>query len=56
MLCWQRNILAEAALQGFYVAFAVYGAWLSAGTQDWTPQARPSSWHILAISPATDRG
>jgi nicotinamide mononucleotide transporter len=49
-LCWQRNILAEAALQGFYVAFAAYGAWLSSGTQDWTPQSQPLSWHILAIT------
>jgi len=49
-LCWRRNILAEAALQGFYVAFAVYGAWLSGGEQDWTPQSQPLSWHLLATA------
>ena len=48
-LCWRRNILAEAALQGFYVAFAGYGAWLSSGAQDWTPQSEPLSWHLVAI-------
>ena len=48
-LCWRRNILAEAALQLFYVAFAGYGAWLSSGEQDWTPQAEPLSWHLTAI-------
>lgn len=42
-LCWRRNILAESALQLFYVAFAAYGAWLSSGTQAWTPQAEPFS-------------
>ena len=49
-LCWRRNILAEAALQLFYVAFAGYGAWLSSGAQDWTPQAEPLSWHLTAIA------
>ncbi len=48
-LCWRRNILAEAALQGFYVAFAGYGAWLSSGDQDWTPQSQPWPWHVMAI-------
>lgn len=49
-LCWKRNILAEAALQGFYVAFAAYGAWLSSGEQDWTPHSQPLSWHLTAIA------
>lgn len=49
-LCWRRNILAEAALQGFYVAFAAYGAWLSSDVQDWTPRSWPLEWHGIAIA------
>lgn len=49
-LCWRRDILAEAALQGFYVAFAAYGAWLSAQPQDWTPQTAPLSWYLIATA------
>lgn len=52
-LCWRRNILAEAALQAFYVAFAGYGAWLSASPQDWTPQSEPLAWHLTAIACAS---
>ena len=52
-LCWTRNIIAEAALQGFYVVFAAYGAWLSSGEQDWTPQSQPISWHLTAIAITT---
>ena len=52
-LCWRRNILAEAALQLFYVAFAGYGTWLSSEAQDWTPQAEPLSWHLTAIALTT---
>ena len=47
-LCWKRNILAEAALQAFYVVFAGYGAWLSSSAQDWTPQSEPLTWHLTA--------
>ena len=49
-LCWRRNILAEAALQGFYVAFAGYGVWLSAQPADWPPQSAPLTWHLAACS------
>ena len=49
-LCWQRNILAEAALQAFYVAFAGYGAWLSFTPQHWIPQSQPLIWHSTAIA------
>ena len=52
-LCWQRNIQAEAALQGFYVAFAFYGAWLSGGAQDWTPKEATVGFHIAATAAAT---
>ena len=52
-LCWKRNILAEAALQGFYVAFAAYGAWLSSGEQDWTPHSESLHWHLAAIAITT---
>lgn len=48
-LCWLRNIKAEAALQAFYVGFAVYGAWLSGMTQDWTPQSASWEWHLIAL-------
>ena len=48
-LCWQRNILAEAMLQGFYVLFAIYGAWVSSQTEDWTPQTESLSWHLMAV-------
>ena len=48
-LCWKRNILAESMLQIFYVLFAVYGAWVSSQPQNWTPQIRSISWHLLAI-------
>ena len=52
-LCWKRNILAEAALQGFYVAFAAYGAWLSSGEPDWTPHSKSLHWHLAAIAITT---
>ena len=52
-LCWRRNILAEAALQAFYVAFAGYGAWLSASPHDWTPKSEPLAWHLTAIACAS---
>jgi len=51
-LCWQRNIQAEAALQGFYVAFAFYGAWLSGSPQDWTPQEATAGFHLTATATA----
>ena len=51
-LCWRRNILAEAALQGFYVTFAVYGAWLSSGEHDWPPRSQTLTWHLMAIAGA----
>lgn len=52
-LCWQRNILAEAALQGFYVGFAAYGAWLASDVQDWTPQVASLQFHLIAIATAS---
>ena len=48
-LCWRKHILAEAALQGFYVAMAAYGAWASAGAQDWTPRQWSTETHLIAI-------
>lgn len=53
LLCWQRNIQAEAALQMFYVAFAVYGAWLSGSEQDWPPQTASIGFHLTATAVAT---
>ncbi len=52
-LCWRKHILAEAALQGFYVAMAAYGAWASAGAQDWTPRQWSTETHLIAIVVAT---
>lgn len=49
-LCWRRNILAEAALQLFYVCFAAYGAWRSVHPANWTPQTASLAWHLMAIS------
>ena len=49
VLCWRRKILAEAALQAFYVAMAGYGAHASAHPADWTPQQWPGAFHLLAI-------
>ena len=50
---WLRNIKAEAALQAFYVGFAVYGAWLSGMAQDWTPQSASLEWHLTALGLTT---
>jgi nicotinamide mononucleotide transporter len=49
VLCWRRNILAEAALQAFYVVMAGYGAWASSRAEDWTPQQWSSTTHGGAI-------
>ena len=53
VLCWRRKILAEAALQAFYVAMAGYGAYASAHPEDWTPQHWSGTSHMLAIGLAS---
>lgn len=52
-LCWRRNILAEAALQAFYVAMAAYGAWQSSVPGDWSPGHWSPGMHALAIALST---
>ena len=48
-LCRRKGILAEAALQGFYIAMAAYGAWASYGSLTWRPSTWSGSTHVLAI-------
>ena len=48
-LCRRKGIFAEAALQGFYIGMAAYGAWASAHPQDWTPRQWSPELHLVAI-------
>ena len=48
-LCLRKGILAEAALQAFYIGMAAYGAWASAQPQDWTPRQWPPELHLISI-------
>ena len=53
VLCWRKAILAESALQGFYIGMALYGAWASSSPQDWTPATWPTTTHLWAIAIAS---
>lgn len=50
VLCWRKAILAESALQAFYIGMAVYGAWASSSPQDWTPAHWSLNTHLWAIA------
>lgn len=46
-LCWKKKLLAETALQVFYIAFAVYG-FLQLDAQ-WIEQSWGLAQHLIAI-------
>jgi nicotinamide mononucleotide transporter len=46
-LCWKKKLIAETALQVFYVGFAVYG-FLTMG-KEWGSNEWPLSTHAIAV-------